>query len=126
MTCPARLKQKDKKSRDKLSPRTQKSQGESPCIFGSNSCLTNPIKVISIEGWFHALTSTCSLEQHISLFLLFVHDLEVLVNDCHREEDSCAATDGSQEVCHNGEHANAHTTEGSSCRDIHLKHVQER
>merc|ERR1712183_1109140 len=66
----------------------------------------------------------CCSEEHVALFFLFIDNLEILVDDCDRQQDTSAATDGPQEVRHNRQHTDAHASKGSSCRDVHVEHVQ--
>jgi len=60
-----------------------------------------------------------------SLFLLG-NLLEVLIDDCHCEEDTCARTDGSHEVGEDGESSNADSTEGGSGRNVAVEVLDHR
>lgn len=56
---------------------------------------------------------------HASHFALLLDKyLKVLVDDGHCQEDSCARSDGAQEVSHDRQPSYTEATEGSSCGDV--------
>jgi hypothetical protein len=57
--------------------------------------------------------------------VLLAEDLEVLVDDGDREQDSGTGTDGSHEVGEHGEGTNAHSTEGGGNWDVLVQHTHQ-
>lgn len=68
----------------------------------------------------HACSKKC-----LALLFLFVHNLEVLVYDCHGQQDARTAADRAQQVRHNGERSDACAAEGGSGGDVTVERLRD-
>merc|ERR1712039_979561 len=64
----------------------------------------------------------CRSENGVSLLLFFVHHLEVLVDDCHCQENPGATANGAKEICDNCKGTNTCPSEGCGCRYVAVQH----